>query len=252
MKRMIDDSILTNIANTIRLKTGTEETYQDIEMSQGIESVYNAGYEKGKIEGGGLLDYTTTLEFGHQYFDAEVVEIVFGAKVKGRAPSCPGFFSTSGMKYLKVDFSGECEECTISYDSKFRFYTDKHEDTLEIVELPIIEKFLPNSLNRAFQDRNKLKEIRATIDATHCTSFSNGGLMCPLLEEIRFKPNTIYVNISLGACSCLSDGSIQSIIDGLANLTGQTARTITLHAEVKTRLTEEQISAITSKNWTLA
>ena len=221
-------------------------------IAENTPKVFNAGYEKGKAEGGGLLDYATALEFGHQYFDAEVVEIVFGAKAKGIAPSCPSFYSASGMKYLKVDFSGECEECTISYDSKFRFNTKEYADTLEILELPIIEKLLPNTLNRAFQDRNKLKEIRATIDATYCTSFGNGGLNCPLLEEIRFKPNTIYVNVHIVLCRSLSGESIQSIIDGLADLTGLEAQTVTFHATVKAKLTEEQISTITSKNWTLA
>lgn len=199
-----------------------------------------------------MLDYAIDLNFGHQNFDVEAVEVVFGAKVKGIVPSCPSFYSTSGMKYLKVDSSCECEKGTISYDSKFRFNTNEYADTLEILELPIIEKFLPNTLNRAFQDRRKLKEIRATIDATHCTSFANGGFSCPSLEEIRFKTGTIFVNPSLDYCPLLSDESIQSVIDGLADLTGQEAQTITFHATVKSKLTEEQISTITSKNWTLA
>ena len=50
MKRIIDDTVLTNIATTIRSKTGTEQTYQDIEMPQGVEDVYEVGYEKGKAE----------------------------------------------------------------------------------------------------------------------------------------------------------------------------------------------------------
>ena len=224
---------------------------KEITIAQNVPKVFNAGYEKGKAEGG-FLDYAIDLSFAHQNFDVEAVEVVFGAKIKGIVPSCPSFYSTSGMKYLKVDFSGECEKGTISYDSRFRFNTNEYADTLEILELPIIEKFLPNTLNRAFQDRRKLKEIRATIDATHCTSFSNNGLNCPLLEEIRFKPNTICVGLLLKDCSLLSDESIRSIIDGLVDLTGQEAQTITFHSIVKAKLTDEQISTITSKNWTLA
>ena len=220
-------------------------------IAENTPKVFNAGYEKGKAEGG-LLDYAIDLNFEYQNFDVEAVEVVFGAKVKGIVPSCPSFYSTSGMKYLKVDVSGECEKGAISYDSKFRFNTNEYADTLEILELPIIEKLLPNTLNRAFQNRRKLKEIRATIDATHCTSFSNNGLGCPLLEEIRFKPNTIFVNLLLNYCPLLSNESIESTVNGLADLTGQESQTVTFHADVKAKLTDEQITTITSKNWTLA
>ena len=230
---------------------------KQITIAQNVPKVFTAGYEKGKAEGG-LLDYATSLEFEDQIFNADVIEIEFGAKVaETTSPDSniliPNFYSASGMKHLKVDFLGKYNKNeTFTYDSKFRFNRGDIEDTLEIIELPIIEKLLPSSLNRAFQSRNKLKEIRATIDATHCTSFSNNGLNCPLLEEIRFKPNTICVGLLLNNCSLLSDESIRSIIDGLVDLTGQEAQTITFHATVKAKLTDEQISTITSKNWTLA
>ena len=226
-------------------------------VSENLPKVYNAGYEKGKAEGG-VLDYATSLEFVDQIFNADVIEIEFGAKV-AETPSpdsnilIPNFYSASGMKHLKVDFLGKYNKNeTFTYDSKFRFNRSDIEDTLEIIELPIIEKLLPSSLNRAFQSRNKLKEIRATIDATHCTFFGSNGLVCPLLEEIRFKPNTIFVNLWLIFCPLLSNESIESTVNGLVDLTGQEAQTITFNSTVKAKLTEEQISTITSKNWTLA
>lgn len=39
MKRMIEDSILKDMANAIREKNGTEDTYQDIEMPQAIRDI---------------------------------------------------------------------------------------------------------------------------------------------------------------------------------------------------------------------
>ena len=50
----------------------------------------------------------------------------------------------------------------------------------------------------------------------------------------------------------LSDETIQSIIDGLADLTEQTTQTITFYATVGAKLTDEQKATITAKNWTLA
>ena len=75
---------------------------------------------------------------------------------------------------------------------------------------------------------------------------------CTKLKNIRFETGTIPISISFVHSSFLTDESVQSIIDGLADLTGQTAQTITFHLTVKNKLTEEQIVQITSKNWTLA
>jgi hypothetical protein len=48
----------------------------------------------------------------------------------------------------------------------------------------------------------------------------------------------------------LSDESIQSIVDGLAPITN--TKTLTLHADVKAKLTNEQLTTITNKKWSVA
>ena len=69
------------------------------------------------------------------------------------------------------------------------------------------------------------------------------------LKDIRFVENTIKVSITFSS-SVLSAESIQSIIDGLATV--ETAQTLTLHADVKAKLTDDQKKAISDKNWNLA
>ena len=59
-------------------------------------------------------------------------------------------------------------------------------------------------------------------------------------------------SISFQDSSLLTNESVQNIIDCLKDLTGTTTQTLTLHADVKAKLTEEQIASITAKNWTLA
>lgn len=85
--------------------------------------------------------------------------------------------------------------------------------------------------------------------ATNIGSILNG---CLSLKEFRVKKESIKVSFPCSNAQSLSDESIQSIIDGLADLTGQEAQTITFHSTVKDKLTEEQITQIISKNWTLA
>lgn len=70
------------------------------------------------------------------------------------------------------------------------------------------------------------------------------------LAEIRFS-GVIGKSINLPECSKLSMESVDSIINALKNLAGQTAQTLTFHATVGGKLTEAQKAAITAKNWTL-
>ena len=90
------------------------------------------------------------------------------------------------------------------------------------------------------------------LDTSNGTNFSNMFFNCSNLENIAFVVNCIKKSISFAESNKLTDESIQSIIDGLADLTGKTAQTITFHSDVKNKLTEEQIASATSKNWNIA
>jgi hypothetical protein len=74
---------------------------------------------------------------------------------------------------------------------------------------------------------------------------------CSNLENIVFE-GTIGNSISFANSPLLTTESVQSIIDCLKDLTGATAQTLTLHADVKANLTEEQLATITGKNWSVA
>jgi hypothetical protein len=107
------------------------------------------------------------------------------------------------------------------------------------------------NMNGAFNNRTNLIEIIGELDFTNITSgtaFTN----CRKLQEVRFVKNSISISLNISSTADLSDTSTQSTIDGLADLTGQTARTITFHKDIEAKLSDEQKAQITSKNWTLA
>ena len=85
----------------------------------------------------------------------------------------------------------------------------------------------------------------SSISQANNTAFLNANK----LENVCFVKNSIYKSITFSS-AVLSTNSIQSIIDGLATV--ETAQTLTLHADVKAKLTEEQLATITSKNWNVA
>lgn len=59
----------------------------------------------------------------------------------------------------------------------------------------------------------------------------------------------LKVSISVSDSPNLERASILALFYGLADLTGQTAQTVTLHATAKARLTAEDIKIANDKNW---
>lgn len=80
--------------------------------------------------------------------------------------------------------------------------------------------------------------------------FTNTFLNQKGLTNITFE-GVIASNISFAQSNLLTEASVQSIIDHLKDLTEATAQTLTFHADVGAKLTDEQKATITTKNWTL-
>lgn len=80
-----------------------------------------------------------------------------------------------------------------------------------------------------------------TSTFTGCTSLANITIDGEIGKDISFADSPL-----------LTTASVQSVIDHLKDLTGATAQTLTIHADVKANLTEEQLATITGKNWSVA
>lgn len=97
---------------------------------------------------------------------------------------------------------------------------------------------------------SSIESITEPFDFSNVTNANKVFNGCKNLKNIRFVAETIKISLLISECMSLSIESIQSIINGLATVS--TTQTLTLHANVKANLTDEQIASITSKNWTLA
>lgn len=102
-----------------------------------------------------------------------------------------------------------------------------------------------------FDGRYSLQTIVGELDLSECESNQqyNPFNRCTSLIEVRFTPESIKYNLSFTQSSQLSDESIQSILDGLANVS--TTRTLALNSEVYAKLTEEQKQLAADKGWTI-
>jgi hypothetical protein len=127
------------------------------------------------------------------------------------------------------------------------------DETLERITLNH-NNIVATSVTYMFNRLKALKVIDGTpLDFSTMTSISTATFAgCSALEEIRFKPNSIFVNFAFSHPQNLSAESVQSVIDGLADLTGNTTQTLTLNKTVGAKLTDEQKAIITAKNWILA
>ena len=123
-------------------------------------------------------------------------------------------------------------------------------DDLELLDLTEF-KCYPTSIAYFAYQSKKLVTILGAMDLSKCTTVTLAFTSANALKDIEFVPNSIKISIGFNDSNLLSAISIQSITDGLADLTGGTAQTLTLHATVGGNLTDEQKASITAKNWTL-
>lgn len=102
-------------------------------------------------------------------------------------------------------------------------------------------------------------EVPNVTDAANM--FNNCGSLETLVggrtvEEVI--ENNLYILKDLSAPTQITTSnkidraSLRALINGLKDLTGQTAKTLTLSATLKAKLTEEDIAIATAKNWTIA
>ena len=130
--------------------------------------------------------------------------------------------------------------------------------TTSVADLTLKHLTLNVSFENGQRFNNMLTKVQALeiidgtpINLSSAINVNNIFSYCTALKEVRFAANTIKISITFAQCDELSTATIQSIIDGLADLTGGTAQTLTLHADVGAKLTDEQKASITAKNWTL-
>lgn len=147
---------------------------------------------------------------------------------------------TTGVKTVTLI----CEaEGTVSYAQLLRESTA---ETLDITNF----KPIPTSIAYVAYNNKSIVSVLGELDLSSCTVATLPFSNATALQDIRFKEGTISIALSFVSCSLLTDESVQSIIDGLADLTGGTAQKIEFYSTISDSLTDEQLAQIWAKNWT--
>lgn len=237
---MMPKTDYTTLCDTVRSKTGTSELLKSGELAcvvAGIESVGNdatqyiqniqAMFASATFPEGYEMDLTISGSF----YNSTINQFIYRAK---------------GIRKLKL--SCVQKGATITADYAFAG-SGSDQSPLEVVDLSDFGCII-SSASVIFAYSPKLKTIIGELDFSACTRFISPFVECDGLEDVRFVVGCLKASISFNTSPLLSDESIQSIIDGLADVTE--TQTLTLHADVKAKLTEEQLATITQKNWTVA
>lgn len=229
----VEEQSLQDIADAIREVNGKEDKYLPSEMG---DAILNLEY----------LKYATSVRslFSNAVFPEGLLDIklnLLNLKSDENA-NMNATFNNTNLRSVKIYIPSD-----IIVDCWGLFLLCKN---LEYVEFT--NGIKSKNVAHMFNTVTNIKKILGEIDVSLCTVLNTMFSGDIYLEEVYFVKNTIKLNISFANSPLLIDQSIQSIIDGLADLTDSDAQTITFHADVKAKLTDEQIASITSKNWTLA
>ena len=228
---IMPDADYKDACDAIREKDGSAALIKSGEMGAKIRAIPSGGED--------FFSYATSMREVFKYASFP------GGEVKLNLPhteNMAGSFWGSNAEKITVISSSRTP---IYFYNTFDGCLNLKEIDLRKCELRIMDA------DKMFRDCFNLETISGSLHLNR----PNGRLslmlhQCFALKEIAFDPASIEKSLSLAFSSRLSDASVQSVIDGLAE--AGTAQTLTFHPDVKARLTEEQIARITGKNWNLA
>lgn len=203
---------------------------------------------EGKVAGGSgenVLLYATGLQYTY-------MNSVFptGTELEINAPNASGDLSsllTAATGVKKLVLKGNDADNAVTF--RQCFYRNQE---IEVVDFSQFGSCKVERFNSIAQQATNLREIIGVFDFTGCVEINKPFTQAYALEEFRIKEGTLSLSLDMAHCSWLSDATVQSIIDGLANLSGQTTQTLTLHTNVGAKLIPDQIAFAEAKNWTLA
>lgn len=199
-------------------------------VAENQQRVYDAGVAAGKAEGGG--EETLFTKYGIMYKRNMVVE---------GTPQY-GLLLNAYMEATEMEtFSAPGVDSGSSGQSNVLRFCTK----LKTAYLPKIRRLG----NTFFGSCTALEEVTIGCDEVPVVQINaNTFQYCSALVRLNVI-GAIETSFSLGWSPLLDDTSIQSIIDGLADLTGATQQALTVHKTVRDKMTETQKRTIASKNW---
>lgn len=246
--------IKTAIENKgVTVGDGTIDTYAEKIDEIEVGGDYDQGYEDGKNSAPQLERYATSLKLP----SLNVLGAAEATLNLDNSTSLNSFCYVGGQDNPNRNTTVEhiTVNCTKELDGIEYFIAAdnyNYDTTLKRITLNA-DTSKATYCYGAFYNLRALEIIDgAPINLSSATNMGGFFHVAQSLIEVRFVEKSIPLSLNTSRSPCLSADTIQSIIDGLADLTDSTTQTLTFHADVGANLTDEQKATITAKNWTLA
>ena len=240
---------LTAIADSIREKTGETDTITIDEMPNKMDEVF----EKGKksqydefwdaFQQNGNRTYYNYGFGGHGWTDD-----TFKPKYNMKPVNANYMFASSQITNLVTALDKAGVELSFENTTTMTYMFMYS----EIQEVGTIDTRKANTVD-LLNGWTNCVTIGKIIFSDTVAQNIGGAYECEKLENIRAVEGVIRKNINFSPCKVLSMQSVDNLTNALMTITDGVARTFSLHADVKAKLTDEQIATITTeKGWTLA
>lgn len=240
MNVLVEEQNLQNIASAIREKNNSENTYKPSEMSAAIKEISTGLVDDLLWNNIALITFA---------FDSLAGNIEFNVP--------------KNMKSLKEIFSGQPNVRTVVINktdgtnivNMFKaFFGTRYMTKITLNFDTSAVTNWDGAFNNSAVGGGTLITIEGLLDFSSSTNTLTGVFGGNRnIKNIQIKEQSINSSISFPLMSLLTDDSVNSIINGLADLSGsETAKTVTFDTVIKNKLTEEQIATINNKGWTLA
>lgn len=242
-----------------RLKAVVTRPYQGKGYAEGYEDGYNKGFEEGEtavdvVEAGLIADIQSMVDdlpsVTDIFNDGKTAGIEEGKQAE-RNTFWDAFLDRDG-NYKSV-FNNDLWTDEVYNPNKPIIITASNADMLfnnaRITNTKVPIEIRVASAGMMFSSCKLLKTI-PYIGFFGVTNTGSIFSQCYELENVTFG-GEITTGFSFGHCSKLTNASVQSYLDHLVDLTGQTSPNVIFHANVGKQLTDAQKATFTAKNYTV-
>lgn len=245
-----DNKNYQDIAAKIRSLAGVETTYEPSEMPTGIESVYQKGQEAAnEAFWGAYLNYGNPAYYARAFAGTRWNINTFYPKynIVSTNSSVTNMFTESGI----TDLAGRLGECGVTLDLSNATGISGLAAYSKITHFPTVDSRNCNSIAQSFNQATNLVTIdKLILRNSGDQIFDRVFVSCTALQNLVIEGTIGQNGFNVQWCP-LTLNSLASIVDALADKTGDTSGTtwlITL-GQANIATLGSDVERITDKGW---